>query len=250
LRGAPQDSNSEQLFINLLACAPPRSQFADDRLRHDHQLQQIRSTLHGGSAAALAGCLLLAATQLFEAHAIRQQSAALASEATAAGARYAEIVKTFPPIPTDHQTLRRVIDRYLALDQQSASPAGIYREISRALGDAPAAEIDEIDWQVGGAADTISRNDSIAAAASVASDSETAIVRGTLRLGANSGARQTLAVFNVLVAALKANPKLQVSVLQRPFDIESAKSLKGDEITMEDHQPRSFALQVSRKIGS
>lgn len=249
-RGAPQDCHSEQLFINLLASAPPRSQFADDRLRHDHHLRQIRSALCGGSAAALAGCLLLAATQLFEARTIRQQSAALASEATAAGARYAEIVKTFPPIPTDHQTLRRVIDRYLALDRQSASPAGLYREISRALGDAPATELDEIDWQVGGVADAVSRSDAIAAAASVASDSEAAIVRGTLRLGANAGARQMLTAFKVLVEALKANPRLQVTVLQQPFDVESAKSLKGDEITVEDDRPRSFALQVSRKIGS
>ena len=250
LRGAPQDCHSEQLFINLLASAPPRSQFADGRLRHNHQLQQIRSALYGAGAAALAGCLLFAATLLFEAHAIRQQSAALANEATASGARYAEIVKTFPPIPTDHQTLRRVIDRYLALDQQSASPAGLYREISRALGDAPAAELDEIDWQVGSAADTVGRSEAIAKAASVASDSEAAIVRGTLRLGANAGARQMLAAFNLLVAALKANHWLQVTVLQRPFDIESAKSLKGDEITAEDDRPRSFALQVSRKTGS
>ena len=41
-----------------------------------------------------------------------------------------------------------------------------------------------------------------------------------------------------------------VSVLQRPFDIESAKSLKGSDIADQDHQPRSFALQLSRKIGS
>ena len=247
LRGTLHDSRAEQLFINLLASAPPRSQFADDRLRHDYHLRQIRSALYGAGAATFAGCLLFAATLLFEAHGVRQQSATLSSEATASGARYGEIVKTFPPIATDHQTLRRVIDRYLALDQQSVSPAGLYREISRALGDAPAAELDEIDWQVGGAADVPRRNDPIAA---VASDSEAAIVRGTLKLGANAGARQMLTAFNVLVEALKANPRLQVTVLQRPFDIESARSLKGDEITAEDDRPRSFALQVSRKIGS
>ena len=249
LRGAPQDCHSEQLFINLLASAPPRTQFADDRLRHGYHLRQIRSALYGGGGAALAGGLLLAAALLFEAQTIGQQSAALSREAALAHARYGEIVKTFPPIPTDHQTLRRVIDRYLGLDQQSASPAGLYREISRALGDAPAAELDEIDWQVGGIADAARRNDPSAAAASVASDSEAAIVRGSLRLGANAGARQMLTAFNALVESLKANPRLQVTVLQRPFDIEPAKSLKGDEITVEDERPRSFALQVSRKIG-
>ena len=52
------------------------------------------------------------------------------------------------------------------------------------------------------------------------------------------------------VELLKTNPKLQVTVLQRPFDIDSAKSLKGGDITLDDHQPRSFSLQLKRKIGS
>ena len=54
----------------------------------------------------------------------------------------------------------------------------------------------------------------------------------------------------MLIDSLKANPKLQVAVLQRPFDIEPAKSLKGGDLSVEDHQPRSFSLQLSRKIGS
>jgi len=59
-----------------------------------------------------------------------------------------------------------------------------------------------------------------------------------------------LAAFNVLVEELKASPKLQVDVLQRPFDIESGKALKGGDTTLEDNKPRSFALQISRKLGS
>ena len=252
LRMAPQATPCEPLFLNLLASSPPRAQFADEAQLHGHHLRQIRSALYGASAAALAGCLLFAATQLFETRELNQQTALLSSEASLARSRYGEIVKTFPPIPTDHQTLRRVIDRYLALEKQSATPDGLYREISRALGDSPAVELDSIDWQVALIDDAApQRPDLAAAAASVASEaSETAIVRGTLRLGANASARQLLAAFNVLVASLKANPKLQVAVLQRPFDIESAKSLKGGDITVEDHQPRSFALQLSRKIGS
>ena len=84
----------------------------------------------------------------------------------------------------------------------------------------------------------------------LAKDSEEAIVRGTLKLGPNTSARQMLSAFNVLLDALKANPKLQVEVLQRPFDIESGKSLKGDDITVEDNKPRAFSLQVIRKLGS
>jgi len=50
--------------------------------------------------------------------------------------------------------------------------------------------------------------------------------------------------------ALKANPKLQIDVLQRPFDIESGKALRGGDTTLEDNKPRSFAVQISRKLES
>lgn len=238
LRMAPRDSHGEPLFINLLASAPPRAQFADDQLMHGHHLRQLRSALYCTGAATLIGCLLIAGTLLFKTHELNQQSAALSSEAHLARSRYSEIVRNFPPIPTDHETLRRVIDRYLAQEKQSATPASLYREISRALDDAPAVELDSIDWQVGGDAGRAS------------ADREAAIVRGTLRLGANASARQMLGAFNVLLEALKANPKLQIVVLQRPFDTESAKSLKSGSITVEDNKPRSFSLQVSRRVGS
>jgi hypothetical protein len=59
-----------------------------------------------------------------------------------------------------------------------------------------------------------------------------------------------LAVFNQLVDTLKANPKLQVNILQQPFDIESGKSLKGGETTISEDKPRTFSIQISRKIES
>ena len=231
LKIAPPDGHCEQLFLNLLVRAPPRSQFADDAQVHGHHLQQLRAALYGAGAAVLLVCLLFSGKLLLGARTVNQQTATLDSEATQARARYGEIVETFAPIPTDHETLRRIVDRYLALEKMSATPVGLYREISRALHDAPAVEVDGIDWQAD-------------------DDSETAIVRGTLRLGGNASARRLLAAFNLLVESLKANPKLQVAVLQRPFDIESAKSLKGSDITVEDDQPRSFILQIIRKIGS
>ena len=93
-------------------------------------------------------------------------------------------------------------------------------------------------------------NDLWAASRSAPDDSETLIVRGTLKTGASANARQTLAAFNMLVDALKANPKLQVAVLQSPFDIESGRSLKGSDTAVDDNRPRAFSLQIVRKLGS
>ena len=74
-------------------------------------------------------------------------------------------------------------------------------------------------------------------------------MRGLLKTG-TSNARQTLSAFNTLIDALKANAKLQVVVLQSPFDIESGKSLKGSDTAVDDLRPRTFSLQIVRKLGS
>jgi hypothetical protein len=39
-------------------------------------------------------------------------------------------------------------------------------------------------------------------------------------------------------------------VLQRPFDVESGKSLRGGDAGQDDDKPRGFGLLVTRKIGS
>ena len=68
--------------------------------------------------------------------------------------RHEAIAKTFPAVPTSSETLMQVVDRYVALERTSATPDGpdgLFREISRALAAAPAAELERIDWKVGGA---------------------------------------------------------------------------------------------------
>jgi hypothetical protein len=251
LKTTPLDTHCESLFLHLLAAAPPQTQFANDLHRHGYHLWQVRSALYGFGAIALFSCLLFTGKQLYEAYDVNQQAESLTAEAVLARQRYNDIVKTFPPIPTNNDTLRRVINRYAELEKKNASPEGLYQEISRALQAAPPVELDVIDWKAGTATGPGSSGTSLpAGAVPLSDDSESAIVRGTLRLGTNANARQLLAVFNQLVGALKANPKLQVNVLQQPFDTESGKSLKGGDAVVEDNKPRTFSLQISRKIGS
>lgn len=133
--------------------------------------------------------------------------------------------------------------------RRAGSPLGLYRELSRALAAAPAVELDALDWYIGGTNTSAGQAMNNARAANaIGDDSEALIVRGTLKTGTN--ARQTLAAFNLLIDALKTNPKLQVSVLQSPFDIESGKSLKGSDTAVDDNRPRAFSLQIVRKLES
>ena len=251
LKTQPLDTHSEPVFLQLLATAAPATQFANDDQRHHYHLWQIRTTLYAIAAVAVFSCLLFTGDQLYHGFGINEQAETLKSQANIARQRYDDVVKTFPPIPTNNETLRRVIDRYVALEKKSATPQTLYHEISRALQAAAPAELDSIDWKVGGStASTGASTNAPAGATLPADDSETALVRGTLKVGTTTNARQLLAVFNQLVDALKANPKLQVNVIQQPFDIESGKSLKGGDTTVEDDKPRSFTIQISRKIES
>lgn len=249
LKTQPLDSHCEQIFLNLLATSPPRTQFANDTLRHNYHLAQIRFFLRAFGALALLGCLLFSGKLLWETLTLTQEAQELRSETEQTLQRYNAIIKTLPPIPTDNETLRRLMDRYAELSNKSADPAGLYREISRALQTAPAVNLDSIDWRIGGSESaSVSNAGQKASANAVPDDSESAIVRGTLKSAGNANPRQLLSTFNHLVEALKTNPNLKVDVLQRPLDIESGKSLKGSDIALNDEKPHSFSIQITRKL--
>jgi hypothetical protein len=153
------------------------------------------------------------------------------------------------PIPTTNENLRRVINRYVELETNSGSPTTIYGEISRAVERAEWVDLEAIDWQAGKPqSPSASGGVNVVSSELQPVDHEMAVVSGSLRLGADSNPRQVLAVFNRLVAALRANPQLQVEVLQQPFDVESGKSLKGGDAVLEGKEPRSFKVQIRRTI--
>ena len=81
-------------------------------------------------------------------------------------------------------------------------------------------------------------------------DSEAAVIRGAILSDNSANPRQMLAVFDRFVATLKANPDLTISISKRPFDIESGKMLRNEDTSVEDRKPRTFSLQITRKIGS
>jgi len=245
----PTDSRCERLFLHLLASDPPRSQFANDRQRHGYHLWLVRSALQGAGAVALAACLLWAGKQAYDAYQLNREVDVVASETVLARRRYEEIVRTFPPIPTSNDNLRRVIDRYLELERSMGSPDYLWRELGRALSGVPAVELDALDWKLTPAARSAGGGDG-KGREPPEPGSETIIVRGSIRLGDDSHPRQVLTVFNRFLDALRRNPQLAIEVLQQPFDVESGKALKGGDAAAEERQPRAFRLQLRRVIGA
>lgn len=246
LKTLPVDTRCETLLLHLLATDPPRTQFASAQQRHYYHLWLVRAVLRNMSAVVLLGCLLWSGKQFYDAYRLSREAEMIRAETALAHQRYDHIISTFPSIPTTTETLRRVIDRYAELIKGNTSPAYLLRDISQALQADSSVELDSIEWKV--AVQAPQEAVTAGAQRTPSVDSEIAVVRGTLRPGPDSHPRQILAVFNRLLDALKHHPKLQVEVLQQPFDVESGKSLKGGDAAVDDLQPRVFKLQIRRTI--
>ena len=251
LKSLPPDSHGEKLFLHLLATHPPAMQFAGDTLRHTYQVGRLGTLLYGLGATALCACLLLSGNQLFDAYQFTRESAELQAETGQSRQRYADVLKTFPSVPVDRETLKSVIGRYLVQAQRSISPTPFYVELSHALQGHPTIELASLAWKLGGtepARGTAGRPD--IGTKPLPDDSESLVMQGTLHAPPGADTRQTLQLFNRFVEQLAANKALRVDILQQPFDIESGKALRSGDAALERNPLRTFSLQVTRKIGS
>jgi hypothetical protein len=246
LHTLPIDNRCDLLFLHLLATARPGQQFASAAHRHHFHLSQIRYGLIAAGLIALLGGTLFAAKATVDAQNLRAEASEQASSAADLNRRYQEISATFPQLGVDNDTLRRLTNRYGDLVAQQRQPIQGYRMVSKVLDRMPAIVLEGIDWQNGQNA----RPGPAPAGVSQASvnrrgEPEIITVRGAIRLE-RATPRQTLAVFDQFVDALRADPANTVKVQQRPFDIESGQALRGGDGQDEEVQPRQFAVEIVR----
>jgi hypothetical protein len=221
----------------LLATAPPNQQFAGEAHRHHYRLAQIRHGLIAAGLVALLGGALFAAKNTFDAHALRDEAVRLKAEETDLARRYQEISATFPQLGVDNDTLRRLTGRYGELLRQQRQPGPAYAQVSRVLDRMPAIVLEGIDWKNG--------QNMPSTVAFAADNPEITTVRASVRLE-RADTRQTLAVFEQFVDALKGEPGVTVKVLQRPFDVESGTALRGGDGIDEAAPARPFAVEITR----
>lgn len=250
LKTLPGDSSSELIFLHLLASAPPRQQFAPEAYRHDYRISQLRYGLIGLGIVALLSGFLFVAKQLYDNYSLRQEAAALTASEADLSWRYREISATFPQLGIDNDTLRRVTDRHKELLAQQRVPDTAFLLISRAMNETPNVHLESVEWKLGDNATTANTPARNAIGDLLKSKNEVITLRGAIRLGPTSTARQTLATFEHFVDLLRAAPESEVSVLQQPFEVESGRALRGGDVDNEGAQPRQFAVQIVRKLGT
>ena len=131
LRDAPADSGAAALFAHTLLRDPPRAQFAPAEDLRFHRLGRAQMALLALGAAAMIGCLAVAARQTLEAMTVRNQTELTVFQTQSDLARYQGLLAALPPLPARAEALRGVIGRYRTLEASSASPLALYRDISR-----------------------------------------------------------------------------------------------------------------------
>ena len=246
LKNPPGSSHADTIFAHLVATAATVAQFAKEPLRHDYRLWQLRTALYGLGAVVLFGCLLFSGRQFYSANSLANESAAISAQAQNARQRYDDIARSFPPIPTNNETLRQIMNRYTELESGGASPEALYRDISAALTKSPTVDIEAIDWKTAGAA-SAKVNPGTAGAIAATATGPSALLRGTVNLGARATPRQIIAAFQQFVDVLRANPALTVKEIQQPFDTDSGKSLRSGSETVSETGARPFALEITRR---
>ena len=237
LHTLPEDNRSELLFLHLLATAPPSQQFAGEAHRHHYRLAQIRHGLVAAGLIALLGGALFAAKNTVDARALREETRLLTTSDAELSRRYQEISATFPQLGIDNDTLRRLTNRYGELSRQQHQPGPAYGLVSQVLDRMPAIFLESIDWKNGGFLPSTVANRP--------DNREITTVRASIRL-ARASTRQTLAVFEQFVEALRSEPGVTVNVLQRPFDIESGTAMRGGDGIDEETPARPFAVEIVR----
>jgi hypothetical protein len=144
----PTDAPCEALFLNTAARAAPKAQYGQDQHRHYYQLWQVSIGLYAAGMAALVLVLLFAGAQLFDVYNLRQQIQTDNARFQTLNADYARVTAKFPATPTSTENLKTTIKQYRNLQAQTAFPAYLFTQVSKALGDFPQVEIESIDWRV------------------------------------------------------------------------------------------------------
>lgn len=246
----PRDSNGDVLFLHFLARQQPAQQFAPAEDRHFFRLWQLRSAIHVGTAAILAGCLLFAGGQAYTLSHLTSDNQDRQNEIEADKQRYENLLQGLPKIPLAIDQLRALTDHHDLLLKRSIGPRPMLQHISQALARAPKVDLTSLEWHIAssGDDDAASRAKVPPPAIPTASSESYAIVglQAQLPLATITDHRAQLETVNAFVAALAAKD-LQVQVLSLPFETESGKSIRSTDAATQSEAPR-FQLRLVQKL--
>ena len=239
------DSIVDPLLVHLLARHAPSLQFGNAESRQNYRRWQWRSAINIGSLGLLgiAALFALGAGVSVYLSQIRTADAQLAAQSEQR--KYESLVKSLPAIGVSPQELRSLIGDWHQLKARSPDLATTLQPLSLALQLNAQIELQDLDWRLGNNPDD-SRSDYSRPAAADAYVIMDIVAQLPSSLGADR--RMQSEIVERFVNALKRSPDDNARVLQRPFDTDSAKSLKGSSESYGRNEPLTFTVRYWRKI--
>ncbi|MDP2823229.1 MAG: hypothetical protein Q8O52_11230 [Sulfuritalea sp.] len=258
LKDVPVDSNADKLFIHCLAVKTPAQQFAPETETRFYNLWRIRSALASAAWIVLAGGLLLAAKTGRDLYELRNTVETTKALTATDRQRYNNILEGLPKISITPDNLRVLIDRFETLQKRAPAMEPLLLHLSLALNDTPRVELIHLAWKLADRLDAgqkVSEDAKRGAGAVPAAGTATARnwavieIQAQLPLPLVRDRRAQIELIESFAARLR-DPRTDVSVLSRPFDIESDKPLKsageGSETQLAD-APK-FSLRIARQL--
>jgi hypothetical protein len=251
LKDVPADSNADNLFIHSLARKAPAQQFAPAADTRIHKLWRIRFALTSAAWLILAGCLLYAGRTALNVYEIRQSIETARGVTAADTQRYNALIDSLPKVGITPDNLRALIGRFDALQKRTPAMDPLLIHLSLALNDNPGIELVNLTWKI---ADNIDSGEKVAAAAvatpaAAASGGVWAVIEinARLPLAMISDQRAQIELIESFAARLR-DPKTDVRILSRPFDIESDKPLRStnEKVGTQLADAPKFALRIAR----
>lgn len=192
--------DSRAIELQLLANHPPAEGIPIAARRRGLSAAGFERLLLTGCRAALAGALAYAGWQWQATAQVRDEARRLDDERSSLSARLTAARRDQPPSPIDAASLRRLNETRGAIARLQHQPGPAYRRLSHVLDRHPAVEIERIDWKI--------LPPSGSTAEHPAHPSEATTVYGRLR--------ETPSEFAQFIAALRADPTLELLTRQAP----------------------------------
>jgi hypothetical protein len=158
--------------------------------------------------------------------------------------------------------LKTIVRNYRELLKYSASPGGMFVDISEAVTAVPQVEIDKITWQNGAETRTGAGRGAPKApsgppvpatraqSAGAESQIQTAEISGKLIVQQASDFRAVTALISQFTESLRRRPGTEVIRTQLPFDIDAEKSLSGDIGAERRKEVPQFSVVISKRRGT
>ena len=256
LRGSPEGLLAERLFLQVLATAQPREQFAQESERRFYHIWRARVALVASGAAVLAFCALLAGLRMIDFVNVTDLTHADDLQQRILSAQYDRMQAQFPKTPTSRENLKGLVANYGVLEHQSASLDRMFGELSQALAASPQIELEKIDWHVGvpprrtGAPSGPPGAAAAPAAAEGDRDYQVVEISGRVNVAQASDYRNITLLVDQFVQALRHRPGFEVLSTRLPFDLAAEKSVSGDIGDDRAAEVPRFTVLAAKRLGS